>query len=222
MEQGNPNCCLPKFLSNDTTCEAKGLCSWMRCIAQPRSARPGEPKCPALWGSIPGPHQGSNGGSRTLGAPQAAWAAESPVKTCSHKRHAGNSHPVPREWPQIYTGLSPLRTLIQSKTWSASYVMPRSNGVPTESPQPGKAASKRTSRDCKGQAPLRPRLSRRPRPSGASSLGQASLYSPNSSAVAISEPNHHPHLSLKEQKQTGWSDQQTPGTGTWGLARLSY
>ena len=194
----------------------------MRCIAQPRSARPGEPKCPALWGSIPGPHQGSNGGSRTLGAPQAAWAAESPVKTCSHKRHAGNSHPVPREWPQIYTGLSPLHTLIQSKTWSASYVMPRSNGVPTESPQPGKAASKRTSRDCKGQAPLRPRLSRRPRPSGASSLGQASLYSPNSSAVAISEPNHHPHLSLKEQKQTGWSDQQTPGTGTWGLARLSY
>lgn len=48
------------------------------------------------------------------------------------------------------------------------------------------------------------------------------LVSPNSSAIAISEPNHHPHLSLKEQKQTGWSDPQTPGTGTWGLARLSH
>ena len=173
MEQGNPNCCLPKFLSNDTTCGPKGPCSWMRCIAQPRSARPGEPKCPALWGSIPGPHQDSNGGSRTLGAPQAAWAGESPVKTCSYKRHAGNSHPVPREWPQIYTGLSPLRTLIQSKTWSASYVMPRSDGVPTESPQPEKAASKRTSQDCnlsphpapisaEGPGHLGPQVSARP------------------------------------------------------------
>ena len=77
MEQGNPNCCLPKFLSNDTTCGPKGPCSWMRCVAQPRSTRPGEPECPALWGFIPGPQQGSDGGCRTPGAPLAAGAGES-------------------------------------------------------------------------------------------------------------------------------------------------
>lgn len=138
------------------------------------------------------------------------------MQTCSRHRHAGNSHPVPREWPQMYTGLSPLRTLIQSKTWSASYVMPRSDGVPTESPQPGKAESKRTLQDCKGQAPLLPLLSKAQAIWGLKSQ-PGRLVSPISSAVTISEPNQHPHLSLNKQKQTGCLDHRPPAStpGAW-------
>lgn len=79
---------------------------------------------------------GSEASSRpgALFRSQAGVSPGSPLKSTP----AGSSYPVPREWPHIYTGLSPLLALIQSKTWSASYVMPRSDGVPTESPQPAR------------------------------------------------------------------------------------
>lgn len=82
--------------------------------------------------------------------------------------------------PNIH-GLSPLRTLIQSKH-GVHHTMPRSDGVPTESPQPGKAASKRTSQGLQGANTLHLGLSRRPRPSGASSLARPA-QAPISSAV---------------------------------------
>lgn len=48
------------------------------------------------------------------------------------------------------------------------------------------------------------------------------LVSPITSAVTVSEPNHHPHRSLNEQEADRWLDPPDPGTGTWGLARLSH
>lgn len=77
---------------------------------------------------------------------QRHWAASEVTNySCLHQVFLlpESAYPVPSEWPQIYTGLSPLLALIQSKTWSASYVMPRSDGVPTESPQPEKEECQR-------------------------------------------------------------------------------
>lgn len=148
------------------------------------------------------PHHGANGvpGSKGHQGPLEGPGLEHhPGKPDPAKAVLG-THPVPREWPQIYTGLSPLRALIQSKTWSASYVMPRSDGVPTESPQPGKAAARG---GCHTQ-PLNLRLghlgievSAKPAPAYPTSL-------------AVTCPSSCPRLSLGERLSMGGGEKRRP------------